>query len=72
MSSRIHGTRTGISDMARTAQEGEIKRAATLKMSAEARLLRHQELERIRKMEEDEYTDDSNHVKVRDRSVLFR
>ncbi|KAM7539711.1 hypothetical protein Aperf_G00000037086 [Anoplocephala perfoliata] len=66
MSSRMQGTRTGISDMARTAQEGEIKRAATLKMSAEARLLRHQELERIRKMEEDENTDDSSHVKVRD------
>ncbi|VDL62698.1 unnamed protein product [Hymenolepis diminuta] len=63
MSSRMHSTRTGISDMARTAQEGEIKRAATLKMSAEARLLRHQELERLRKQEEEEYTDDSSHVR---------
>ncbi|KAM3172614.1 hypothetical protein ACTXT7_014174 [Hymenolepis weldensis] len=63
MSSRMHNTRTGISDMARTAQEGEIKRAATLKMSAEARLLRHQELERLRKQEEEEYTDDSSHVR---------
>uniref|UniRef100_A0A915EY10 Leucine rich repeat flightless interacting n=1 Tax=Echinococcus canadensis TaxID=519352 RepID=A0A915EY10_9CEST len=63
MSSGMHNTRTGISDMVRTAQEGEIKRAATLKMSAEARLLRHQELERIRKQEEEEYTDDSNHVR---------
>lgn len=49
--------------MARTAQEGEIKRAANLKMSAEARLLRHQELERLRKQEEEEYTDDSSHVR---------
>ncbi|KAL5112136.1 Leucine-rich repeat flightless-interacting protein 2 [Taenia crassiceps] len=49
--------------MVRTAQEGEIKRAATLKMSAEARLLRHQELERIRKQEEEEYTDDSTHAR---------
>ncbi|VDM30655.1 unnamed protein product [Hydatigera taeniaeformis] len=64
MSSRMHNTRTGISDMVRTAQEGEIKRAATLKMSAEARLLRHQELERIRKQEEEEYTDDSNHART--------
>uniref|UniRef100_A0A158R7Y4 Leucine-rich repeat flightless-interacting protein 2 n=1 Tax=Taenia asiatica TaxID=60517 RepID=A0A158R7Y4_TAEAS len=63
MSSRMHNTRTGISDMVRTAQEGEMKRAATLKMSAEARLLRHQELERIRKQEEEECTDDSNHIR---------
>ncbi|VDD79795.1 unnamed protein product [Mesocestoides corti] len=64
MSSRMQCTRTGISDMARTAQEGEVKRAATLKMSAEARLLRHQELERQRKQEEDELTDDSCHARA--------
>lgn len=50
--------------MVRTAQEGEMRRAATLKMSAEARFLRHQELERIRKQEEEECTDDSNHARV--------
>ena len=57
--------------MVRTAQEGEIKRVATLKMSAEARLLRHQELERIRKLEEDEYFDESGHVRV-SHFTLFR
>uniref|UniRef100_A0A5K3EIZ7 Leucine-rich repeat flightless-interacting protein 2 n=1 Tax=Mesocestoides corti TaxID=53468 RepID=A0A5K3EIZ7_MESCO len=72
MSSRMQCTRTGISDMARTAQEGEVKRAATLKMSAEARLLRHQELERQRKQEEDELTDDSCHARHTEQSYRTR
>lgn len=51
--------------MARTAQEGEARRSANLRLSAEARQLRHQEIERQRRKEEEEdYHGESNHIKV--------
>ena len=48
-----------------------MKRAASIKMSAEARHLRHQEIERLRKQEEEDSTDDSSVVRVSAYCFIF-